>query len=133
MIQYNSLLERSVSTRNNISWYSVSTYVTLKKWLNSDSQWNLYQRLWAANLKQETDRAHKYISFQISKGVDVDNVEKMNTQTLCSYGYTAYKQEYKDDWKEHLELYNDLELTSSELMDYRSHTEAWNKFIDKLK
>ena len=108
-------------------------YVTLKKRLNSDCQWNLYQRLWAANLKQEMDQAHKYISFQILKGVDVKNVEKMNTQTLCSYGYAAYKQEYEDDWKECLELYNDLELTSSELMDYRSCTKAWNKFIDKLK
>ena len=67
------------------------------------------------------------------KGVDVENVEKMNTQTLCSYGCAANKQEYEDDWKEHLECYNDLELTSSELMDYRSCTKVWNKFIDKLK
>ena len=65
--------------------------------------------------------------------MDVKNVEKMNTQTLCSYGYAAYKQEYEDDWKERLELYNDLELTSSKLMDYRSCTKVWNKFIDKLK
>ena len=108
-------------------------YVTLKKQLNSDSQWNLYQRLWAVNLKQEMDRAHKYISFQISKGVDVENVEKMNTQTLCSYSYAACKQEYEDDWKESLELYNDLELTSSKSMDYRSWIKAWNNFIDKMK
>ena len=45
--------------------------------------------------------------------MDVENVEKMNTQTLCSYSYAAYKQEYEDDWKERLELYNDLELTIS--------------------
>ena len=52
---------------------------------------------------------------------------------LCSYGYAAYKQEHGDDWKECLELYNDLKLASSESMNYRARSKAWNKFIDKLK
>ena len=79
------------------------------------------------------ERAHKHILYLGSKGEVVENIEEMSTQTLCSYGYAAYKQEYGDDWKERLELYNDLELASSESMDYRTCSKAWNKFIDKLK
>ena len=108
-------------------------YSALKRRHNSDSQWNFYQKLWAANLKQEMDRARKHIAYLISKGTVVGNVEEMSAQSLCSYGYAAYKQEYDDDWKERLELYNDLELASGEPMDYRTRTKAWNKFIDKLK
>ena len=85
------------------------------------------------NLKWEMDQAHKHIMYLTLKGTVVENVEEMNTQTLCSYGYIAYKQEYEDNWKEHLELYNDLELASGEPMDYSTHTKALSKFIDKLK
>ena len=108
-------------------------YSTLRRRLNADSQWNFYQKLWAANLKQEMERAHKYISHLGSKGEVIEKVEEMSTQSLCSYGYAAYKQEYADDWKERLELYNDLKLASGESMDYRTRSKAWNKFIDKLK
>ena len=41
--------------------------------------------------------------------------------------------EYEDDWKDHLELYSDLDLASGEPLDYRSHMTVWNKFINKLK
>ena len=108
-------------------------YSTLRRRINTDSQWNFYQKLWAANLKQEMEQAHKHILYLGSKGEVVKNIEEMSTQTLCSYGYAAYKQEYGDDWKEHLELYNDLELASGESMDCRTRSKAWNKFIDKLK
>ena len=73
------------------------------------------------------------IVYLTSKGAVVENVEEINTQTLCSYRYAAYKREYEDDWRERLELYNDLDLASGEPMDYRTRTKAWNKFIDKLK
>ena len=122
------------SKKKNMPMEQVFTqYLALKRWLNSDSQWNLYQKLWAVNLKWEMDQAHKHIMYLTLKGTVVENVEEMNTQTLCSYGYIAYKQEYEDNWKEHLELYNDLELASGEPMDYRTHTKALSKFIDKLK
>lgn len=68
-----------------------------------------------------------------SKGEVVESTEEMSTQALCLYGYAAYKLEYKDDWKDQLELYNDLKSASSEAMDYRSHTKVWNKFINKLQ
>ena len=77
--------------------------------------------------------ACKHILDLKSEGGLVEDTEEMSTWALCSYGYAAYKQEHTDDWKDQLELYNDLELVSGEPMDYRSHTKAWNKFIDKLK
>ena len=98
-----------------------------------DSQWNIYQKLWAANIKQETEHACKHILHLKSEGGFVEDIKEMSTQALCSYGYATYKQEHADDWKDCLELYNDLDLISGKLIDYRSHTKAWNKFIDKLK
>ena len=68
-----------------------------------------------------------------SKGEVVESAEEMSTQVLCSYGYVAYKLEYEDDWKDRLELYNDLESASGEAMEYRSCTKAWNKFINELQ
>ena len=41
--------------------------------------------------------------------------------------------EYEDDWKDHLELYSNLDLANGEPSDYRSHMKVWNKFINKLK
>ena len=79
------------------------------------------------------DQAHKHIMYLTLKGTVVENIDEINTQTLCLYGYAAYNQGYEDDWEEHLELCNDLELASGEPMDYRTHTKAWNKFIYKLK
>ena len=108
-------------------------YSALRRPINADSQWNFYQKLWAANLQQEIEQTHKHISYLGLKGEVIEKIEEMSTQTLCSYGYAAYKQEYKDDWKEHLELYNDLKLASSESMDYRTCSKVWNKFINKLK
>lgn len=108
-------------------------YSAIKRRLNADSQWNIYQKLWAANNKQEMERARKHILDLKSEGGLVEDTEEMSTRALCSYGYAAYKQEHADDWKDRLELYNDLELVSGEPMDYRSRTKAWNKFVDKLK
>ena len=108
-------------------------YSAIKRRLNANSQWNIYQKLWAANNKQEMARARKHILDLKSEGGLVEDTEEMSTRALCSYGYAAYKQEHADDWKDRLELYNDLELVSGEPMDYRSRTKAWNKFVDKLK
>lgn len=107
-------------------------YSALKRRLNADSRWNVYQRLWAANLADETERARKHIADLISKGEIIKDVEALSTQALCSYGYAAYKLEYDDDWEERLELHSNLEIASGEPMDYRSRTKAWNKFIDTL-
>ena len=105
----------------------------LKKRLNSDSQWNVYQKLWAAQLTGKTECARKHIADLISKGEVIKNVKALSTQALCSYGYTTYKLEYEDDWEERLELHSSLEVASGDLMDYRSRTKAWHKFIDKMK
>ena len=72
-------------------------YSTLRRQINADSQWNLYQKLWAANLKQEMEWAHKYILYLGSKGGVAENIEDMSTQMLCLYSYAAYKQEHGDD------------------------------------
>ena len=108
-------------------------YSAIKRRLNADSQWNIYQKLWATNNEQEMERACKHILDLKSEGGLVEDTEEMSTWALCSYGYAVYKQEHADDWEDQLELYNDLELVSGELMDYRSRTKAWNKFVDKLK
>ena len=108
-------------------------YSALKRRPNVDSQWNVYQKLWATNIKQETEHACKHILHLKSEGGLVEDIEEMSTQALCSYRYATYKQEHTDDWKDRLELYNDLDLVSGEPMDYRSCTKAWNKSVDKLK
>ena len=73
-------------------------YSAIKRRLNADSQWNIYQKLWAANNKQEVERARKHILDLKSEGGLVEDTEEMSTRALCSYGYAAYKQEHTDDW-----------------------------------
>ena len=85
------------------------------------------------NLKVQMEQAHKHVTCLASKGEVIESTKEMSTQALCSYGYVAYKLGYEDDWKDHLELYNDLKHASSKPMDYRSCTKVWNKFIDILK
>ena len=127
------MLLKYAKTKNMPMEQVFTQYSTLKKRLNSDSQWNMYQKLWAAQLTGETERAHKHIADLISKGEVIKDVEALSTQALCSYGYAAYKLEYEDDWEERLELHSSLEVASGDPMDYRSRTKAWHKFIDKMK
>ena len=113
-----------VKTKNMPMEQVFTQYSAFKKWLNSDSQWNVYQKLWAAQLASKMEHACKHIASLISKGEVIKDVKALSTQALCSYGYAAYKLEYEDDWEEHFELYSSLEVASSDLMDYRSCTKA---------
>lgn len=128
-----NMLLKYAKTKNMPMEQVFTQYSTLKKRLNSDSQWNMYQKLWAAQLTGKTERAHKHIADLISKGEVIKDVEALSTQALCSYGYAAYKLEYEDDWEERLELHSSLEVASGDPMDYRSRTKAWHKFINKMK
>ena len=51
-------------------------YSAIKRRLNADSQWNIYQKLWAVNNKQEMERVRKHILDLKSEGGLVDDTRE---------------------------------------------------------
>ena len=73
----------SYTKKKNMPMEQIFTqYSALKKHLNADSQWNIYQKLWAANLKVGMERAHTHIAHLVSEGEVIESTDEMSTSPM---------------------------------------------------